>query len=275
MMPPRLALHFFFESGPHESGLSTRWLPSGSRGILRVWIAPAPPRWLRELHANHVTVSNVGGTSDPALSGVTSGNVGSIIDLQAALSVFGKDPHFYNWGSYLIIGPLILIWSVAAVGRRVTLEQAQLAIAAIAVLSLLPIYHRPYDAKLLMLTIPACAMCPEGGARRWLSLCTVTGIFLTSDIPLALFVSYSKTLFHSASIPADKAVIASLLPPLGLLATGIFYLVAYIRYSPKLSFHIHDHMANGPIVASTNGVTERSNQDWERAGLTAWAVNRE
>jgi hypothetical protein len=195
-----------------------------------IWIAPVSPHWMDELHRNHVFVSQLGMTSDPSPSGVTSGNPGAILDLQAALSVLLPDPHSYNLAAYLIVGPLLGVWAWLVIRKRNTTEGMWLALAVIAVLSLLPVYHRAYDAKLLLLTAPAFAkLWAEGGARRWLSLgFTAGGVILTSDFFMAVLVCLSRKPAFAPSLPGDKAITLFLLPPLALLAMGCFYLWIFI-----------------------------------------------
>ena len=194
------------------------------------WIAPVSPHWFHELHDHHVAVAELGSTSDPSPSGVTSGRPGAILDLQAVFSVFIKDARFYNLASYLIAGSLIAGWAWIVIRRRMTPDGAWLALAAIAVLSLLPVYHRAYDAKLLLLAVPACArLWSKGGARRWLSLgFTLGGVFFTSDLFIAFFVSlFVKP--SVSSMPTPRLLAVSLVPPIALLAMGCFYLWVFIR----------------------------------------------
>jgi len=216
-----------------------------------IWIAPVSPHWFHELQNNHVAVSQLGSTSDPSPSGVTSGNPGAILDLQAFLSVFIGDPHSYNLGSYLIAGPLIAAWAWIVIRRRVSGESAWLALAAIAVLSLLPVYHRPYDAKLFLLTIPACTkLWSAGGARRWLSFgFTLSGILFTSD----LFMAFLVTLFRTpvlAPVPTEKVLAVSLIPPTVLLAMGCFYLWAFIGDKSR-GLAYHEAGSGGELLALT------------------------
>jgi hypothetical protein len=179
------------------------------------------------------------GLNDPEPSGVFNGSIVQMINMQAALSVLRDHPNFYNSVSYFACGFLILIWAALVLRKPSSREGAWLALAAIAVLSLLPVYHRPYDAKLLMLTIPACAMLwSQGGTRRWLALAfTAAGILATSDIPLAILVSYSRPLSNFPPTLAGRAIaMVQLRPvPLILLALGCFYLFVYARF--KLPAH--------------------------------------
>lgn len=199
-----------------------------------VWVAPASPHWMREMRANINSEIVHGGISDAGPSGSIQRGAGPIIDLQAAISVFRDDPHFYNPVSYLTVGFLILVWALVVLRKRATLRSALLALAAISALSLLPVYHRPYDAKILILTIPACAMLwQERGPARWVALgLTSAGIVVTSDIPLALSFALYHSLSISTSTLAGKMITVFMWPaPLVLFALGCFYLWAFLRDS--------------------------------------------
>ena len=228
-------LYFLLAGGVLRRRAIQTLVVAGVLGLFAaLWIAPASPHWVQELHRNQVLVSGRGSTSDPGPNGLTSGQVGSINDLQAFLSILRDDPSFYNPASYLIGGCLILLWALTVLRKGFAPEQAWLAIAAISVLTLLPIYHRPYDAKLLMLTFPACAMLWEmRGRLRWYAVAfTLAALLATSDLPQALLLILEESIHVSSSTLSGKAVLALLQPaPLILLATGCFYLWVYMRYA--------------------------------------------
>ena len=98
---------------------------------------------------------------------------------------------------------------------------------------MLPVYHRPYDTKLLLLSIPACAMLwAEGGLIRWLALLVNTAaVVLTGDIPLIALRLLTKDFNISAAGLPGKIVTVAVtrpIPPI-LLTMGIFYLWVYVR----------------------------------------------
>jgi hypothetical protein len=102
----------------------------------------------------------------------------------------------------------------------------------IAVLSLLPLYHRPYDAKILLLTLPACAaLWAEGGTVAWLAMAfTGAGILITSDIPVAALSMVDAQSFSKPGVLNEiKLLLLTRPAPLILLAMGVFYLWAYVR----------------------------------------------
>lgn len=227
-------LYFLLAGGvPRRRALQTFALTALLGIAAAVWIASASPHWPQELHNNLVAVAAPGSTSDPSLAGITNRSIDQVSDLQAALSVFRNEPGFYNPVSYVIAGSLILVWMVAALRKRFTQHSALFALAAIAPLSLLPLYHRTHDAKILLLVIPACAILWAGsGPRRWIALAiTSAAVLLTSDIPLLVLVELTRGLSSSPRTFAAKIVALFLLEPgpLVLLLTGSFYLWMFVH----------------------------------------------
>lgn len=219
-----------------------------------IWIAHASPHWPQELHRNLALLSARGAT-DPGIFGTTNNGAGQIVDLQAVLSILSNHPVFYNLTTYLVIGVLILIWAIATLRKRATLEAAQFAVASISALSMLPIYHRSNDAKILLLAIPACAMLwTRKGATRWIALAlTSASIFFTADMPLAILGELTRNLTRSPSnLPGKLMTILLRRPtPLVLLATGCFYLWIYLRCSPSAE-------SAAPNGAATNALTAKA-----------------
>ena len=221
-----------------------------------LWIARVSPHWVTELHNNLAIASAPGSTSDPALSGLTSRSAAPIIDLQAALSILKNDPRFYNAISYLISGSVILVWAVAVLRRRSSRTSAFFALAAIAPLSLLPIYHRTHDARILLLTLPACAMLWAGkGARRWIALAITSVAFLAiCDIPILVLLKLTQGLPNTPLTLKMKLADLFFLQstPLIFLFTGCFYLWAYLHpVSPLLEQNQADRTASPAHLQST------------------------
>jgi hypothetical protein len=111
-------------------------------------------------------------------------------------------------------------------------------------------YHRPWDAKLLLLTIPACAMLwSEGGLIGWLAVVlNAAAVLFTGDIPLAVLGIFTSNLHISTASLSGKilTVLTGRPIPLLLLLLGVFYLWVYVRRTPDL----------GKVVPS-----ERSNEE--------------
>jgi hypothetical protein len=195
-------------------------------GLLWVW--HVAPHWFQEMRANILAFSVHGGLTDPGPAATSANGPGMLTNLQAVFSVF-------SLATYMVCAPLLLVWIFVTLRSRMSPNTARLGLAAIAALSLLPIYHREYDAKLLLLTVPACAMLwAEGGfIGRVALLLNVAGFVLTGDLPQALLVGllyhpHSSTTGLSAQVAAAGLAFPA---PLILLIVGIFYLWVYFRRS--------------------------------------------
>jgi hypothetical protein len=199
-----------------------------------LWVTYVAPHWMQELHSNLQAAAAPGGLIDldPA-SAISGFDPSKRIDLQSAMSVFRNDPHFYITASYLACGALLLAWAIRTLGPRISQRRAWLALAAVAPLTILITYHRCYDAKLLMLTVPACAMLwAEGGPLRWIALLVnTTGIVFTSDVPMVFLMIHVRSLSISTAGRSGQILETVLARPvpLILLAMCIFYLWAYLR----------------------------------------------
>ena len=98
---------------------------------------------------------------------------------------------------------------------------------------MLPVYHRQLDAKLLLLSVPACAMLwAEGGRIGRVALAiTFAAFVLTGDLPWVVILSLIGHMPQPASEFTRQIVIAvQVMPaPLILLVMGVFYLWVYAR----------------------------------------------
>lgn len=203
--------------------------------IAVVWIWHLSPHWLQELESNVQAYSARGSNNDPGPVANKTIGTGMIIDLQTITSVLLDDPRFYKPAAYLLCAPFFVVWIFHTVRSRFSQRSAWLALGAIAPLTMLPVYHRPYDAKLLLLTIPACAILwSEGKRAAWLGMVfTAMGIVITSDLPLGMLSILSKGLHVPEGTPGEVITILLLRPaPIVLLALSAFYLVQYAKELP-------------------------------------------
>jgi len=198
-----------------------------------LWVSQVSPHWMQEMHSNLAAHSARGGDSDPGPQGVIAWTHGAqLISLQTVFSVFRDDPSFYGSATYLVSGVLLLAWAVIVVRSKFVLENAWLALAAIAALSMLPTYHRQQDTRILLLMFPAFAILwSEKGRIRWAALVvTATAIVLTGDIPLQLLGILAHRL-RVSTIGFSGQLWTLLLArpaPLALLAVGTFYLWVFV-----------------------------------------------
>ena len=205
--------------------------------ILGVW--HIAPHWIAELQTNLQTTSAHGNLNDPGPATVDPRIHGAlIIDLQSAISILRDDPRIYNPATYLICAPLLLIWAVAALRKRPPQKNTWLALAAIAALSMLPVYHRTHDTRLLLLTLPAFAILwAKGGLNKWLALVfTGAGAAFIGVTPERLLDIYSIHLRQSTpGLPGLLLTLVLTRPvPLILLIMGTFYLWVYVRHNPAV-----------------------------------------
>lgn len=198
-----------------------------------LWVSHVAPHWIEDWRANLTAISAPGGINQPGPHSVTSDSPDMIVDLQAVVSVFKDDPRVYNPASYLVCGALLLLWVVRSFKGPLTHRRALLALAAAVPLTILVTYHRAYDAKLLLITIPACAMLWSAGGRvaRIALLMSTAAIALTADIPLAILVILAGKLHIGTDgiFPQILTVLLLRSAPLALLAMAIFYVWAYLR----------------------------------------------
>lgn len=200
-----------------------------------LWVSSVSPHWVQEIRSNLEIVSARGGVADPGPAGISNGTGGMIIDLQTVVSVFRDDPQIYNAVTVVVCALLFIVWLVAMLRGSNSPAKMWFALAALVPLSMLPVYHRPYDAKLLILAVPACVgLWAEGGLRRWLSfLTTGAAILLTSDVPATVLTILSRKLpMYPTSVSSQMLVVVLARPiPMVLLVMSGFYLWENVRRS--------------------------------------------
>ena len=198
-----------------------------------LWTSYHYPDWAHDLRANLASLSSPGNLNDPGPSSISGRTGNMIISLQALLSVFWDKPGFYNPATYIICGAMLLLWANRLRKADLSFEQAWLAIGAVVPLTMLVTYHRTYDAKLIMLIIPACAMLFAKGDQiaQWAFAITTATVFFSADIPLGMVLAFAEKL-HLAPAGIVQSVLFLALyrfMPLLLLATSIFYLWVFLR----------------------------------------------
>lgn len=199
------------------------------------WTWHIAPNWVPEIRSNVAHWSGPGGNCDPGPTGLTakSGTMEVITDLQSVVSLFRDSPPFYNAVTLLICGMLLGVWTVIALRADATPAFPWRALAVIVPLSLLVSYHRAYDARLLLLCIPECAMLwrrRDAIAKMALTVTALAFVF-TGETVLA-FVNPLVLRLHldTSSLPGKlETVLLARLAPLALLAMGLFYLWIFAR----------------------------------------------
>jgi hypothetical protein len=199
------------------------------------WVYRVAPHWIYDLRSNIAATSVRGGINDPSPASPADTPAATNISLQEVFSVFYDNPRFYNFATFLVCGTLLIIWMVTVLRSRSSEHQACLALAAIVPLSMLATYHRIYDAKLLLLTVPACAMLwSRRGLTGWIALILNSVVFFVNgDVPITILNQATKNLHLSIVTLSGKFVTVLLARPNQecLLALSLFYLWTYISHS--------------------------------------------
>jgi len=197
-------------------------------------VAHAIPHWLPEMRSNLLAASAHGGLNDPGPASIGFHHPDPIVSLQGFISVLQDEPGQYIPASYLIFAALLVPWLFATVRSRFSQHRTWLALAAIATISMLVTYHRQHDAKLLLLTIPACALLwAEGGPLRWFALlANSAALLITGDVPAtALEIETAHLPLGTAFLEHLRAALLVRPAPLILLLVAIFYVWVYVRRS--------------------------------------------
>jgi hypothetical protein len=230
--------YFLLAGAPYRKRALQTLLVTAVLGLAAfLWLSHVAPTWMQDWNSNLSAISAPGGINEPGPSSLTGRSAAMVIDLQAAISIFRDDPRIYNPASYLVCGALLLAGAVRTLRSRASQARVWLALAAVVPLTMLVTYHRPWDAKLLLLTVPACAILwAEGGLTRWFALLISTvGIVLTGDVPLAM-LSIIATQMHVGTAGFFEQMLALVLirpASLILLVMSIFYLWVYLRRAPS------------------------------------------
>ena len=113
---------------------------------------PRSADWLTTLRANLSGTLSPGGSADPRPANQQA--IGDI-NLQALTSIFFTDARRFNPVAYALFVALLATWITAVLRAHAGPDIHFLALAGLSILSLTPVYHRFYDTRLLLLTIPA------------------------------------------------------------------------------------------------------------------------
>jgi hypothetical protein len=198
-----------------------------------LWVSSVAPNWPEEQHANLVQTTTNGDLNDPTPSSTNFAGLDTLIQLQTFTSIFWDAPLIYNGVAYLACIPLLLIWMFITLWTRPSPANTWFALAVIAALSPLPIYHRTHDARILLLTLPACvSLWVEGGAIGWFAvLINAAGNLSIGEIPSMIRVDLVNRFLPAPAGLLGKIQMAILTRPvpLILLVTTIFYLWVYYR----------------------------------------------
>lgn len=232
-----LWLYFLLAGGTYRRrALQTLSVVALCSAVSVLWISYVAPHWMSGLIANLLANGAHGALSDPGPKSLAGHGIGMMINLQTVFSAFRDDPRFYNPLSYITFAVPFLAWIIKTLRTKESAVAAWFALAPISALSMLPVYHRLFDAKIFLVAIPACAMIwAKGGAVAWLaSVLSVAEALLTGGFPWAIFLALMKH-FHGWDHWSNPMLVMGMqmFPvPITLLLVGIFFLWAYLWKMP-------------------------------------------
>jgi len=113
---------------------------------------PRSAAWASTLRANLSATLSPGGSADPRPENRQA--VGDL-NLQSLTSIFFPEAHTFNAAAYSVFLALLALGILVVLRTRASRETHFISLAALSVLSLMPVYHRFYDTRLLLLSIPA------------------------------------------------------------------------------------------------------------------------
>jgi Glycosyltransferase family 87 len=216
-----------------------------------LWVWHVSPHWAGELHSNIKFLSARGGPADPG----PSDKEFEFVNLQVVFSRIKDDSNFYDLFTWLVCGPLLLAWALISVRTRPSMRKCLLGLAAVVPLSLLPVYHRFYDARLLLLVIPACALlwASQRPIRWWALILTAAALVSTGDISHTLLNHLIVGLQARLGEGQTSADLPVFMAPTILLAMSVFYLWAFWRDSTTGNFTQPPKRANAEVNTTAAG----------------------
>ena len=122
---------------------------------LTLRLHPHSANWTSTLQANLSSTLSPGGSADPRPANQVA--VGDM-NLQSLTSIFFAEAGTFNRVAYLIFLVLLAALIMVVPWSRASGETHLLALGALSILTLMPVYHRFYDTRLLFLTVPAVAV---------------------------------------------------------------------------------------------------------------------
>jgi Glycosyltransferase family 87 len=226
-------LYFFLAGGLYRKRALQSLAFTVTLGLPAVfYVTHLSPHWISELRYLLSVAGQHGGINDPGPASSGEHGLVMLTNLQTALSIVYDNPHFYNPVTYLVCVPLFVVWLVRTVRSRISPMQTWLALAIITPFELVAMYHRQYDALILLLAIPAFAMLSSqpGLRSRHAVIVTAAALVVTGNIFWTIFYGIIGKLQAPVS-PLSEYLIwaANAIPiPIVLLVTVVFYLRIYV-----------------------------------------------
>ncbi len=217
-----------------------------SPGIFLAFHHPASAHWPQEFAREPGGDRVHGSASDP---GPSNDEATAIASLQAVFSLMRDVPSFYNPAAYAVFAPLFLAWLYGVVrpvrdlrwllpgdaafmsgeaGVAMMGARNLLALATAASLGFLPIYHRQYDTRLLLLMFPAVALLAS--SSRWMGRAAIVLSIVATVTTSHQFLHVGPWLVaHGFRLPGPVWLVFFRPLPLTLLLLSCFFLYAMFQ----------------------------------------------
>jgi len=191
----------------------------------------ATRNWLQDYKTNLVGISAPGKASDP---GPQNQSENLIISLQSLVSRYRDQPSFYNPVVWIFSAIFVCVWIYPDLRRRPSQEKDILCLACIAAFSMLPVYHRSYDSRALLILFPALALLLQR-TIWWGRAATVLTLF-ASFVLSEWYSKHTHPNNHIVRSSHDHLIVQTTIVhivPLVLLGISIFYLaLLYVAPQP-------------------------------------------
>jgi hypothetical protein len=190
----------------------------------------ATRNWVKDYRENLTAIAAPGNISDP---GPRNKNEYHITDLQSVISLFRDEPSFYNHVAWAITAVLLAAWVYPVLRLQPGREKDILCIAAMSTLTMLPVYHRHYDCRILLVLFPALALLMRRSVW-WGRAATIVTLCVT--LVLSHYYHFNLTtpmVRRLGNNPWLQALLTRAIC-LTLLGTTVFYLVVLYVYAPRL-----------------------------------------
>jgi hypothetical protein len=143
-------------------GIHRRYAAAALAGALVLLVSAGLILKMRPSSANWTTdmSANISSTIESGFNGPRPENMQAICNtnLQAITAAFFADTWKFNDAAYAIFLILAAIFIVVVLRAKASPEVNMLSIGAMAALTLTPVYHRFYDTRMLIITVPAIAI---------------------------------------------------------------------------------------------------------------------
>jgi hypothetical protein len=218
--------------------------------------SPASSTWITDLRDNIALTAAPGGINDPTRSNPEAMRM---TNLQTLFAMIDADPRFYERATWVTEFILVLAWVAAflftrpsraqetwhpdsmwtrsfrlrvaegPIGTISTEKTTIFCLAAIACLTLLPVYHRLHDARLLFLTVPALTcLFTHRRIVGLFAVCLTLTLFFSIAFQLQGFIQ-KLPLAPGEFLQLLVSLVVMRLAPLALLALTSLYVIAIFR----------------------------------------------